>query len=105
MTKIFIAQAMKGIPEDEIALVRKTILDEVNYELPADSQMRLIEIPTYKDVDDSELCVLGSAIQSLQDADFVVFAPGWQDDPACQVYWTVCNVYGLRYIDFEQVYL
>ena len=101
---IFIAQPIKGIPADEIGAVRTGILNTLQ-DRYGDNMVTLHLPDIYRDSDQSDIEYLGNQIKKLQGIDCAVFAPGWPDDPMCQVYWTICNIYGIKSVEFDSEFL
>lgn len=105
MKSVYIAQPIKDIPKDEVGAVRMGIISKLNEGLPIEDQYMLHEGDTYLEPGESELMHLGRAIVDVSMVDYVVFAPGWENDPECQAIWTICNVYDLKWFEFDKVYL
>lgn len=103
--KVFIAQPMYGLSDEEIINKRKEIMlrmpryykSKVSH---SEEDFEFIEIDTmHHDLPEGSprLYYLGESIKLLNDADIVVFCEGWKEAKGCQVEMTVCNVYGKPY--------
>lgn len=100
--KLFVVQPIWGINEEEVYAVRMSILKTMG-----EDEYELLYNYKYTDApfEITELWHLGRSIQHLDQADVVVFAPGWRNDDSCRAVFDICNIYGLPFIDFEQEYL
>ena len=81
MKKLFISQPMRGKTDEEILKERKVLIADV---YPADA---------------TPLWYLGESLKLLGTADFVVFAPGWQDYRGCRIEHDAATQYGIPIVE------
>lgn len=103
--KVFVSQPMKGLTDQEVVAVREKIFgdfkaDHPNAEL-LDSygaiKKKMGEYFTYVN---PSVAMLGESIQTLADADVVLFAKGWENYPGCRIEEKVATYY-----DINRVYV
>lgn len=98
--KVFVSLPMRGISLDEISLRQHDLLKkfielsnpEYSYEL-LDS-IHEDELPE----PGNPLWFLGRSIQTLGQADFVIFAKDWRKASGCRVEHLICELYHIPYI-------
>lgn len=96
--KLFISIPMSGRSEEDIDKEMKNIASiykSKGYEI----------IDSFLDMIDGDRTYnLGKSISILNDADYVVFAPGWDRSRGCQIEKFVCDMYGFDYEFYNQKY-
>lgn len=90
--KVMISQPMNGKTKRQIERERKALVKEIEAE---GNEV----IDTVFDISEglSPIYYLGEAIQSMADADAVVFMPGWEAARGCRIEHDVAQEYG-KYI-------
>lgn len=86
--KIMISQPMKGKTKEEILRERKRILE--------DSGIREDEVlNTLFDFNGkSSLYYLSKSIETMDKAELILFAPGWEQARGCRIEYEVAKAYG-----------
>lgn len=92
--KVFLSQPMNGVPEEEVLKLRchmESYLEQVYG--PVD----IIDSYVHENVPENagRLWYLGTSIRMMQEADLVVFCPGWENAKGCRVEEKVCLEYGI----------
>jgi hypothetical protein len=105
--KIFIAQPMSGIPDEEVEQIRKQITDTMiekygkNVEIIDQFHIPEDELPG-DDLRNPRIHKLGRSIQFLADADLVVFAGDFLHTKGCCVELAVCKEYDIPFIIYNK---
>ena len=96
--KLCISQPMRGKTDEEILKERKVLI--------ADAYMKTHEeievIESFFEgapADATPLYYLGESLKLLGTADFVVFAPGWQDYRGCRIEHDAAVAYGIPIVE------
>jgi hypothetical protein len=103
--KIFISQPMNGLSEEEIEVRKNNAIFTLAYQ-------RYIRKMMYFDNDDytepdefinsyikdapegyTDIEYISDSIRLIKDADFIIFAHGWQNSKACQIEYEVWKAY------------
>lgn len=98
MKKLFISQPMRGKTADEILKERKVLIADVY--MKTHEEIEVIE-SFFEDApaDATPLWYLGESIKLLGTADFVVFAPGWQDYRGCRIEHAAAVAHGIPIVE------
>lgn len=51
------------------------------------------------DCDNGPIYCLGESIKLMQNADIVIFAPGWENARGCRIEHKVCEEYGIYFLE------
>ena len=100
MKKLFVSQPMTGLSDEEIYAARDTALAYAKR--ACNEELKLIDsfVPGVGDAG-RPLYYLGLAIQALDGADIVCFAPGWEKSHGCVVENFCASVYGIERMYME----
>lgn len=105
--KVFISQPMAGRTLDEVLEERMQIINILNglstCMMAMDVEIEIIESfeANRFNANTKPLEGLGGSIQKMQDADIVVFAPGWEQSKGCKVEHLCATEYGLSLIHLK----
>ena len=96
--KLFISQPMRGKTDEEILKERKALIADVC--MKTHEEIEVIKsffegAPT----DATPLWYLGESLKLLGPADFVVFAPRWQDSRCCRSDHDAAVAYGIPIVE------
>ena len=96
MIKLFISQPMRGKTDKQILDERESavqaVLDMVDDDVGViDSFFTGTELG-------KPLAYLGESLKLMSEADFVYFAPGWENARGCLIERMCCSVYGIPVI-------
>ena len=95
MKKLFISQPMRGKTEEEIMAERADAIQAAKEALKDDVEV----IDSYfSNYDGKALEFLGKSIMLLAQADFVYFAPGWDNARGCVIEHQCAVNYDIPYI-------
>ena len=100
--KVFISQPMNGRTEDEVLAERKDICDK--FHISDDELIDSYEkdYSLFKDCNNINVGYLGDSIRLLGYADLVIFAPYWNRANGCKIEHSVCEAYGINYIEIKE---
>ena len=101
--KVFISQPMRGLDEEEILKTRDQILEGVAGFLGIENET-IREVPSFNPSMKGMNAVraLGSSIELLGQADYVFFAPGWDEAPGCRVEHYICELYDIPFTEIRR---
>lgn len=83
--KVFISQPMNGLSNDEIINKRSNVILKLSQLIPNESIEIIDSILTDTHETSTPLYCLGKSIQSLSEADLVVFLDGWYSSRGCRI--------------------
>ena len=92
MTSVFISQPMKGLTANDIKANRKKAIDLITLKYNGDVEF----IDSFNEGD--VVYYLGKSIQTMADADIVVFLPGYEKERSCMIEYNVARSYGYTII-------
>ena len=95
MKKLFISQPMRGKTNEEIVKERKVLIADVYMK----THENLAVIDSFFENAPTPLWYLGESLKLLGTADFVVFAPGWQDYRGCRIEHDAAVTYGIPIVE------
>lgn len=106
MIKLFVAQPMKGVPDNLVRRRMHAIQSCIQKEFP-DETVELLDQTTYvPNVSDlmsedkkRNMCLANSLDLLLTKANLVVFLPGWKDASGCRVEMEICQERDIRYFN------
>lgn len=105
--RLFIAQPMNGIPEDEINMIRGIVVRAYIDHLIEEGEFTTVElidqvnlpdpatVPQHVSERDVRLRCLGRSITMLGSADIVIFVGDWQNAKGCIIEREICNRYNI----------
>lgn len=96
--KAFISQAMNGIPEEQIKLVRERAtkaLESVGYEV-VDSYLENSKVPKTVEGDNIGIYYLAKSIEKMSECKAVYLCKGWENARGCQIEHLIAKNYGLN---------
>jgi hypothetical protein len=98
--KVFISQPMRGLSDAEIISVREKIFGDFKAEHPEaeliDSYGKIkSQLGMYNPYAHPKVAMLGTALESLAQADVALFAKGWENAPGCRVEQKVASYYDI----------
>ena len=99
---IFISQPMHGLSMKQIMDLRQDIIvKRLNLHR---GHVRIIDNINKEDIpyEAGRVWCLGDSIKLMDEADIVVFAPGWEKARGCRIEHKVCEEYGIPYIDLSE---
>ena len=98
MKKLFISQPMRGKTDEEILKERKVLIADVY--MKTHEEIEVIDSFFERaPADATPLWYLGESLKLLGTADFVVFAPGWQDYRGCRIEHDAAVAYGIPIVE------
>lgn len=112
MKKLFIAQPMTGLKEEDVMKVRELAFDdakklaiEKKY-ITEDEELELIDQYHVPDapIGVSGVWYLGNALQALEYADFIYFAGEWRKAKGCLAEKFITRIYKIPVLNEEEVY-
>ena len=103
MIKLYISQPMRGKPMNDIMAERKRLVAEAAAELHTDDILVLDTL--FLNHDKPPLKALSRNIEKMEEADAVIFAPGWKDARGCRVEHLAASEYDLKIIHGKEVVL
>lgn len=89
--RVFISQPMRGRNDEEILREREFVMEEIRNRYPNAEEIRSF----FGDVHYGPLICLGKSIELLAEADFAVFAPGWDSARGCRIEYQCCMEYDI----------
>lgn len=95
MIKVFISQPMNGKSNSEIVKERNRIKDSL---LKWNDNLCFID-SLLPECSFGPVYCLGESIKLMEDADIVVFAPGWENARGCRIEHRVCEEYNIYYME------
>lgn len=101
--KLFIAMPMRNRKSEEIeALMEKyhRLCENVIFD---DEELLLIKSYDAKRHFGNPVAALAESLRLLCTADFVFFAPGWEDARSCRIEQAVCEAYGIYWYDGNEL--
>ena len=105
--KIFIAQPMSGLSDDEVLYERDLAIKKI-YKHFEDKNVILHFLDQYYvDENPPETCkipslfYLGHSIQILGKADYIYFVDGWEKTRGCMVEWSVAQAYNIPILELK----
>lgn len=101
--KVFISQPMNGKTEKQIKTARTRAANKIAKYL--DEEIEVIDsyfLEAPKDYSEG-VYMLGKSIQLMAQADYVVFAKGWEKARGCKIEHQVADAYELNIIDIENI--
>ena len=107
--KIFIAQPMSGVPDEEVELIREKVTELMekkfgnNIEIVDQFHVPEEEMPD-EPLERPGIHLLGRSIQFLADVDLVVFAGDFLHAKGCCVELAVCKEYGIPFEVCNEVF-
>lgn len=96
--KLFVSQPMRGKTNEEIIKERKVLIADVYMK----THENLAVIDSFFEnapADATPLWYLGESLKLLGTADFVVFAPDWQDYRGCRIEHDAAVQYGIPIVE------
>ena len=112
--RLFIAQPMHGIPEDEINMIRGIVARAYIDHLIEEGEFTTVElidqvnlpdpmaVPRHVSERDVRLRCLGRSITMLGSADVVIFAGDWQNAKGCNIEMEICKRYNILTYDIKR---
>ena len=98
--KFFISQPMRNKSNEEIESVRHKVMERAMKDFPDEN---VVEIASYFGNHAMKpLESLGLAIQMMQNAKVVYFAPGWEYARGCRVEHMVAEMYGKDFTNLTE---
>lgn len=101
--KLYISQPMRGKAMNDIMAERKRLVAEAAAELHTDDILVLDTL--FINHDRPALAQLGRSIEKMEEADAVIFAPGWKDARGCRVEHLAASEYELKILHGKEVVL
>ena len=95
MIYVFISQPMNGRTNDDIVRERNKIKDSL---LKWNEDLCFID-SLLPECNLGPVYCLGESIKLMEDADMVVFTPGWEDARGCRIEHKVCEEYNIYYME------
>ena len=94
--KVFISQPMNGLDEKEVLETRSTIFE--NFKKHFGYPIELIDSYVKENIplDAGRIWMLGDSIKLMDQADIIIFAPGWRNARGCEVEHLVADKYGIN---------
>ena len=84
---------MGGLSDDEVLRNRESAIEHLRAVLPD----HFVTIDSWLGhCDKGPVWCLGESIKLMQDADLVVFLPGWYNARGCRIEYKICEEYGIR---------
>ena len=96
--RIFISQPMGGRSDEEVLNERRTVIDLVRH-VTGRGNSNVSFIDSWLDCDEGPIWCLGESIKLMQQADLVIFVPGWSSARGCQIEHEVCEKYNIPYME------
>lgn len=104
--KVFISQAMNGVPEEEIMELREKATKYLEKRF-SEFEIEVIDSYHHKDVPNNagRLWYLGTSIRMMGEADIVVFLYNWVSAKGCRIEHNVCKSYGIphMFLDYSDI--
>lgn len=98
--KVYLAQPMAGLSEQQIANVRRRAEKEIKRNHENTNVVILNSYnPEWADIPAKEALV--KSLDWLIKADAAYFAPGWQDSHGCRVEWDFCEEYCIPHAELQ----
>ena len=99
--RIFISQPMGGLSDEEVlrnkdCAIKELLMNHDYYYLP--DHFEVID-SWLGHCNKGPIWCLGESIKLMQEADRVVFLPGWRNARGCRIEHQVCEDYGIRIME------
>ena len=93
--KVFISQPMNGVAEEEVLATRQGIFEAFTKLVKSDDPVELIDSYHKTNIPENagRLWFLGNSISLMDQADIVIFAPGWSEAKGCALEFSVTCAY------------
>ena len=96
--KIFISQPMGGRSDREILDERRVVMNLIRRSTGRGNQ-NVSFIDSWLECNEGPIWCLGESIKLMQQADLVIFVPGWSSARGCQIEHEVCERYNIPYME------
>ena len=103
MKKVFISQPMRDKSDEEILAVRKRAIAYAKDILKTSDIEVIDSFFQNAPIDAKPLWFVGKSLELLSDADFVVFAPNYQEYRGCQIQQLCCTSYCIPHVIMEEL--
>jgi hypothetical protein len=100
MKKIFISQPMRGKSDEEILRERNRLTDITRDIIKKrfDDDIEVLDT-FFEDFNGKALQFLAKGLMVLAEADFAVFAPGWEDARGCKIEHECCVKFNIPLLE------
>lgn len=94
--KVFLSHKMSGLTEEQVMNLRYQALEYLIGKYG--NNIELIDNYHHEDVPENagRIWHLGTSIRMMEEADLIVFCPGWKEANGCKIEYTICRLYDLR---------
>lgn len=95
--KVFLSHPMHGLSEEKVTELRSKIKASLDDFI---GEFEIIDNYHHKNVPENagRLWHLGASIQMMEEADLIVFCPGYEEAKGCRIEKAICDKYNIPYI-------
>lgn len=95
--KVFLSHKMSGLEEKAVMRIRYQALEYLIEKYG--NNIELIDNYHHEDVPENagRIWHLGTSIRMMEEADLILFCPGWNSAKGCKIERYICDVYNLEH--------